>query len=263
VLAIANHKGGVGKTTTTLALGAALAARGRRTLLVDLDPQAGLTAAAGIQPDPAAGDLAAALLARDPSRVPRYHVRAALDLIPACPELASAEPRLQQLSGGERTLARTLEPLRADYRVVLLDCPPALSALTFNALVAADEVLVPVAPEYLAARALPTLIDSVDRVRSVGLNPRLRLVGVVLTLVGRTAHARRVEASLRGFLGTRTPVLGSIPRSTRAAEAAAAGVPLREYAAGSPVVAGYERVVDALVWLWSQPAVAIPAAASR
>lgn len=258
IVAIANQKGGVGKTTSTLALGAALAGRGRRVLLVDLDPQASLTSAAGIElaeQDPTIYTLLAHYL--------REHeaggfigclrtIEPGLDLLPASIDLALAELELQNAVRREYVLAEILAPA-AGYDAVLIDCSPSLSLLTVNALTAATDVIIPLIPEYLAARGLGLLLESIGRVRKSKLNPHLRVAGVILTMVDyRATHARETRERIEAFLDGTIPILGEVKRSIKAAEASAAGMSMRRYAARSESAQAYEEVASGLLHVWGE-----------
>ncbi len=257
IIALANQKGGVGKTTSTLALGAALADRGRRVLLVDLDPQASLTSAAGVELRDddttlytalttyvSTGETDAALLGDI-----MQGITLSLNLLPAGIDLAAAEMELLGAVRREYVLTEILAPLRDADDVVLIDCTPSLSLLTLNALTVADAVLIPVVPDYLAARGLGLLLDTIERVRKSKLNPRLSVAGVILTMVDyRTAHNREVAASVRAHLGDR--ILGDVKRSTKTAEAAAAGLSVTAYAPRGEAALAYGEIADALLARW-------------
>ncbi len=257
IIALANQKGGVTKTTSTLSLGAALAERGQRVLLVDLDPQASLTSAGGV--DTAEGDetvytaMASYMRSGDAPSLDNVvrHVADRLDLLPASIELAGAEMELMNVGRREYVLGEVLAVVKGRYDVILIDCPPSLSLLTVNALTAADEALIPVVPDYLAARGLGLLLTSIAHTRKIKLNPRLMVRGVILTMVdSRTTHSRETMERIHAFLGDRIPVLGEVKRSTKAAEAAAAGLPITAYAPRSDVALAYGQIADVLVHRW-------------
>ncbi len=266
IIALANQKGGVTKTSSTLSIGAALADRGRRVLLVDLDPQASLTSAAGV--DTAEGDetvytaMASYMRSGDAPSLDRVvrHVADRLDLLPASIELAGAEMELMNVGRREYVLSEVLGAAKGRYDVILIDCPPSLSLLTVNALTAADEALIPVVPDYLAARGLGLLLTSIAHTRKIKLNPRLMVRGVILTMVdGRTTHSRETMERIHAFLDGRIPVLGEVKRSTKAAEAAAAGLPITAYAPRSDVALAYGRIADALLERWGDSPAGTPA----
>ena len=185
VFALANQKGGVGKTTTAVNLAACLAEAGERTLVVDLDPQANATSGLGERANGTSSyDLLDGASVQELAHSTRF---ANLDLVPSRPDLAGAVVELARLGNGETFLSESLRPAREAYSFVFVDCPPSLGPLTVNALAAADRVLVPIQCEYYALEGLAQLLDSVDRVR-VRLNPRLTVAGLLLTMVG-PAHA--------------------------------------------------------------------------
>src|SRR3954451_4250994 len=199
VYALANQKGGVGKTTTTINLAACLAEAGERTLVVDLDPQANATSGLGERANGSSSlDLLDGIsldrLAK-PTRFPR------LDLVPSKPELAGAAVELSRRDDGERYLAESLAGAGEDSAFVFVDCPPSLGPLTVNALAAADRVLVPVQAEYYALEGLSQLLRSVDIIKA-RLNPQLAIAGVLLTMVdARTRLSAEVDAEVRRHLG--------------------------------------------------------------
>src|SRR2546423_6969108 len=216
VYALANQKGGVGKTTTAINLAACLAEAGERTLVIDLDPQANATSGLGERANGSSSlDLLDGIpleqLAK-PTRFPR------LELVPSKPELAGAVVELSRRPDGERYLAESLAEASAAYSFVFVDCPPSLGPLTVNALAAADRVLVPVQAEYYALEGLAQLVESVELIR-LRLNPRLGLAGVLLTMVdGRTRLSAEVSEGGRRHFGDlvfRT----AIPRSVRLPQA--------------------------------------------
>ena len=244
IYAVANQKGGVGKTTTALNLAACLAEAGERALVVDLDPQANATSGLG---ERANGTSTFDLLDGEPlGRLARRTKLANLDLVPSKPDLAGAAVELAKRGDGERYLRESLADARERYSFVFLDCPPSLGPLTVNALAAADRVLVPVQAEYYALEGLSQLVRSVELVKS-RLNPRLGIGGVLLTMVdGRTKLAADVSDEVRRHFGDlvfRTVV----PRSVRLAEAPSYGLPGVVYDRHSPGAEAYWKVAMELV----------------
>ncbi len=219
VIAIANQKGGVGKTTTTIHLGAALAERQEYTLLLDSDPQGALSVGLGLP----AYDLDLTLYSvltdtRIPIEAVTHHLRPHLDLVPANIDLATAELQLVAMMGREFILRDALAPVRDKYNFILIDCPPSLGLLTVNALAAADEILVPLQCEFLAMRGLDALVDTVARIQR-RLNPRLTLFGIVPTLFNpRRVHSRQMLERVRTAYPTKVLDI-TIKESVRFAEA--------------------------------------------
>jgi len=245
IYAIANQKGGVGKTTTAINLAACLAEAGERCLLVDLDPQANATSGLGRR---ANGHSTLDLLDGAPlAGLVTPSSFANLDLVPAKAELAAATVHLSALEGGERYLSDALAGGTTDaYGFVFLDCPPAFGPLTVNALAAADRVLVPVQAEYYALEGLSQLLGSIDLVKR-RLNPRLGVAGILLTMVdGRTRLAAEVEAELRSHFGDLV-FTATVPRSVRLAEAPSHGVPAIAYDRRSAGAEAYWKVAMELV----------------
>jgi chromosome partitioning protein len=248
VLAIANQKGGVGKTTTAVNLGVALAERGVRVLLVDVDPQGNATSGLGLpRQDPSVYDALLGDLALD--AVVRTSGRARLDVAPSSEALAGAEIELVGVTGREHRLARALEPLDGRYGVVLIDCPPSLGLLTLNALTAAHGVIAPVQCEYLALEGLAQLLKTVRLVHD-HLNPRLTAMRVVMTMYdGRTNLSQQVVEQVRIHF----PQLfyrSIIPRSVRVSEAPSHGLSVLEYDPQARAAAAYRHLAGELLAEW-------------
>jgi len=229
VIAIANQKGGVGKTTTTVNLGASLAASEKRTLIIDCDPQANTTSALGFPKDPARRTLYQTLILGEPiERVTLDAQVGGLDLIPSDKNLVGAAVELVGMDEREYRLKAAIQGIRDKYEYVLLDCPPALDLLTLNALAAADSVLVPIQCEYLALEGVSELLDTLMRLRRT-INPALAIEGILLTMYDdRTSLSKQVAADLRSFFGAQV-FETVIPRNVRLAEAPSHGVPVLFY----------------------------------
>jgi chromosome partitioning protein len=241
VYAIANQKGGVGKTTTAVNLAASVAEAGHSTLLVDLDPQCNATVALGIPKDgsPNVYDCLAGDLRLTAAAIPSGLER--LDIVPSAVDLAGANVELPRIPGSETRLRDRLGSVRDRYLFTLLDCPPSLGPLTVNALVAADKVIVPVQTEYFALEGLAQLLDTLSLIRSE-VNPGLTVAGLILTMHdGRTRLARDVEREVREHF----PDLvfeTVIPRNVRVGEAPSFGLPVTRHAPTSAGSAAYLRL---------------------
>jgi chromosome partitioning protein len=244
IYALANQKGGVGKTTTAINLAACLAEAGERALVVDLDPQANATSGLGMR---ANGTSSYDLLDGAPLAELAKHTQFAnLDLVPSKPELAGAVVELAQRADGERYLAEALASGSSQYSFVFLDCPPSLGPLTVNALAAADRVLVPVQAEYYALEGLSQLVRSVNLIKA-RLNPRLAIAGVLVTMVdGRTKLSADVLAEVRRHFGSLV-FKTAVPRSVRLAEAPSHGLPAIQYDPRSAGSDAYWKVAMELV----------------
>jgi len=229
VIAVANQKGGVGKTTTAVNLAAALALQGHATLLVDLDPQGSATTGVGVRPAAGEETVYQALLGgRAMADITRHTAIERLDIAPATRDLVGAEIELVSQLARENRLHEALSRVRVGYDFIIIDCPPSLSLLTLNALRAADSVLVPLQCEYYALEGLTALLDTVGRVRDA-LNPPLVLEGVLLTMFdGRNSLARQVQDEVRTHFGDQV-FRAVIPRNVRVSESPSHGMPVLLY----------------------------------
>jgi chromosome partitioning protein len=234
VVALCNQKGGVGKTTSTINLGAALTEYGRRVLLVDFDPQGALSVGLGVQPHQLDRTIYDVLMESSvtlddvllKTNIP------GMDLVPSNIDLSAAEVQLVNEVAREQTLARALAPALPDYDVVLIDCQPSLGLLTVNALTAADEVLIPLECEFFSLRGVALLIDTIEKVRE-RLNPRLHIEGILATMYdSRTVHGREVFARVVEAFGD-TVFDTVITRTVRFPETTVAGEPITTWAPSS------------------------------
>jgi chromosome partitioning protein len=248
IYAIANQKGGVGKTTTAVNLGAYLAAAGKRVLLVDVDPQANATSSLGLQPRSLESTVYDVLLGRVPAgqailRTDHLH----LEILPSTRGLAGAEVELVSLPRREYRLGQVLAGVVGEYDYVFIDCPPSLGLLTINALVATEDgVLIPVQCEYLALEGLGHLLNTIYMVRD-RLNPRLSIAGVVLTMFdARTNLARQVVDEVRRYFPAHVFDV-VIPRTVRLSEAPSYGEPIMSYAPATAGAAAYHALAQELM----------------
>jgi len=252
VIAVMNQKGGVGKTTTTVNLGAALAELGKRVCLIDMDPQAHLTINYGIEPDQKLPSLYDVLVEETPLPQAVHRVGENISLVPSSIDLAAAEIELVSVIGRESLLKHRLDDARNDFDYVLLDCPPSLGLLTINALAAAGEVLIPMQPHFLAMQGVAKLLETVHLVHR-RMNPRLKVSGIVLTMFdSQTKLTSEVVAELRSFLdsaaGKPLPWSGAqifkskIRRNIKLAECPSFGQTILTYGPGSHGAADYRAL---------------------
>jgi chromosome partitioning protein len=248
VIAIANQKGGVGKTTTAVNLGASLAASEKHTLIIDSDPQGNATSALGFAKDPARRTLYQALILGEP--IDRVAIDARidrLDLIPSDKNLVGAAVELISMENREYRLRDVIQPLRENYEFIIIDCPPSLDILTVNALAASDSVLVPVQCEFLALEGVSELLDTLARLRRA-INPSLAIEGILLTMYDdRTTLSRQVAADLRSFFGTQV-FESVIPRNVRLAEAPSHGMPVMFYDIHSKGAESYIQLAKEVIF---------------
>lgn len=252
IVAVANQKGGVGKTTTAVNLAAAAATRGVKTLLVDLDPQANATTGVGVDKRSVAATAYDLLIGKQLADVVQQTSVSGLSLVPGSIDLAGAEVELATADDRERHLEKALAGVRDVYELVLIDCAPSLGLLTVNALVACDAVLIPLQTEYFALEGLGALADTLDAVRAA-LNPRIDIAGVVLTMFdGRTKLSEQVVAEVRAHFADRV-FRTVIPRSVRVSESPGFGQPVVTYDPLSRGAVAYRDLGDEALKRWQIP----------
>jgi chromosome partitioning protein len=243
IIALCNQKGGVGKTTTTINLGAALVELGRKVLLVDFDPQGSMTVGLGVNAHELDQSIYHVLMDREIAIKDLIMSTGVdgLDLVPSNIDLSAAEMRLVTEVGREQVLARVLKPIRSDYDVILIDCQPSLGLLTVNALTAADGVLIPLECEYFALRGVALLKDTIEKVRD-RTNDELQIIGLLGTMFdSRTLHGKEVLQTL--VEGWGDLVFHTVIRRTvKFSDSTVAGEPITEYATNSPGAESYRQL---------------------
>ena len=241
-IAIFNQKGGVGKTTTNINLAACLAMRGKKVLILDIDPQGNTTSGIGVSKKTLENTIYNILV--DENFDPRDAIINTsvenLDLIPASVDLAGAEVELVQIEGRERALKNGLDKIKEDYDYIFIDCPPSLGLLTINSLAAVDSVLIPIQCEFYALEGVSQLVSTIDLVKK-SLNPDLEVQGVILSMFdGRTNLSAQVVQEVKRYFGGKV-YSTVIPRNVRLAEAPSFGLPITEY---DPKSKGAEAYMD-------------------
>lgn len=254
VIAIANQKGGVGKTTTTANLGTGLSNEGKRVLLIDYDPQGDLTASLGWKNSDEMNNTIAKVMDAsirdidvDYENIILHHSEGC-DLIPGNIELADFEMRLVNVMSREKVLANSLEPLKAKYDYILIDCPPSLGMLTINALAASNEVLIPVQAQYLAAKGMTKLVGTVNKVKKQ-INPSLKITGILVTLAQMNTNLSKATiTTLRENFGRNINVFDSvIPSAIKAGEAPIRGVSMFSLDKEGKVAEAYRNLTKEVI----------------
>jgi len=252
-IAVCNQKGGVGKTTTTINLGAALAEQGRRVLLVDFDPQGALSVGLGIQPHDIENTVYNLLMERDVAAHDVLYKTSVdgMDLMPSNIDLSGAEVQLVHEVGREYVLGGVLQPLMAEYDVVMIDCQPSLGLLTINALACANGVIIPLECEYFAMRGVALLMETIEKV-SCRLNTKLTIDGLLATMYdSRTLHTREVLSSIVNGFGDKV-FHTVINRTVRFPDATVAGEPITSFDSGSLGANSYRELAKEVLERWRQ-----------
>ena len=248
IYAIANQKGGVGKTTTAINLGAYLAENDKKVLLIDIDPQANATSSIGVDKDNIKGGTYEALLnSESPADNVLHNPRLKMDLLPSTPGLAGASVELVNEEGREHRLKNSISAITENYDYVLIDCPPSMDLLTLNGLIAAEDgLIIPVQCEYLALEGLGQLIKTLNRIRSA-VSPNLRIRGVLMTMFdSRTNLSTDVVEEVKKYFPNQV-FQAIIPRSVRLAEAPSYGIPISIYDRNSSGGRAYRALAEELL----------------
>jgi len=258
VIAVANQKGGVGKTTTAVNLGVALGHTGKRVLLIDADPQGSLTRSCKIENPDDLDVTLSELMANEMTGEDKDYILINnaiehfenVDLIPSNISLSGTETMLFNCMSRESVLKRTIEPLRKHYDVILIDCMPSLGMMTINALVAAESVIIPCEPSYLSVKGLDLLLHSISRVKRQ-INPELKIEGVLMTMVdSRTNNARDITRALRDAMGININVFNiEIPHSVRATECPNVGESIFTHDPKGKVAEAYTNLAQEVIGL--------------
>jgi chromosome partitioning protein len=254
VVAMCNQKGGVGKTTTTINLGAALADYGQRVLLVDFDPQGALSVGLGVDAHDLELSVYNLVMERDvkPADILKETSVRGMDLLPSNIDLSAAEIQLVSEVAREQALSRALQPVIPEYDVILVDCQPSLGMLTVNALTASDGVIIPLECEYFALRGVALLQETIEKVRD-RLNPRLQIEGLLATMYdSRTVHGREVLTRLVEAFGDRV-FHTVVTRTVRFPETTVAGQPITSFAPESPGAVAYRQLAREVLARWQVP----------
>ena len=259
IIALVNQKGGVAKTTTSINLAANLARESKQVLVLDEDPQSSLTIALGMQKPDELPVTIADLMAKVIQDIPIQpdegiiHHPEGFDLLPSSIALAGTEVSLVNAMSRESTLKQVLEPYKKSYDHIIIDCMPSLGMLTINALAAADRVIIPVQANYLSAKGLEQLLQTIAKVRRQ-INPKLKIDGILMTMVdGRTNNAKEITSLIRDTYGGKIKVFDTeIPHSVRVAEASLAGKSIFEYDPGGKVAEAYHNLTKEVLQIEKQ-----------
>jgi len=246
VISVTNQKGGVGKTTTSINLAASLAARGKRILLIDMDPQGNASVGCGVDMDEVDNTIYDLLLLETTAKEAIVNTECGVDVLAANGDLAGAQVELLNEIGREMRLQKALAPIQEDYDYIFIDCPPALNVLTINALVASNSVMIPMQCEYFALEGLSALISTVRKIRET-LNPKLGIEGLLRTMFdGRNSLSNEVSRQLQNHFGDKV-YKAVVPRNVRLAEAPSYGEPAITYAPGSKGAKAYIDLADEIL----------------